>query len=283
MDQEYTIGKLVGKGAYAKVYRAESPVDGSTVAIKKIDLEGNETALKEVVILTILEHPNVIDIIDHDYDEEGRELRIVMDFAAGDLHLAIHHGTLCSDDELIVDYMAQILRGVAYLHENNIVHQDLKPANILVMEGHKVKIGDFGTSVVSSKPIEHDHEIVTRWYRPLELMLGVETYTNAIDLWSLGCIYFEMVYGKVLFAGNNEVHQANMILETFGTPLREEWPGFFELKYHNHDKVKTFDKPDREPMKRMDNDVFYGLLQLNPESRMTAETALETLTIQVTD
>lgn len=279
MEEEYGDVVFCGKGAFAEVFQAKNPSTGERVAIKKIDLFPNETGLSEVVILAALEHENIVRFIDHCYDDTKRCLTIVMEFVATNLHKVIYEDKLFTNRDLAFDYFVQILRGVAFFHEHGVVHCDIKPENILVSNTGKIKIGDFGTAIHSDNPIPHTQYIVTRWYRAPELLIGCETFTNAIDIWSLGCVYFEMVFGSVMFPGRDPTGQALEILCLLGKPTPESWPAFYNTKHH--DKIPNYECHGLYKIPKIDNTVFYGLLKLNPDNRLSAEDALEALTLDV--
>ena len=125
----------------------------------------------------------------------------------------------------------QILSGLQYLHSQNIVHRDLKLANILLDDEGVVKIADFGLARVLPAD-EHAHQtnrVITRWYRPPELLLGATHYNASVDCWSLGCIFAELVSGYPLFPGETEVHVLRYIIDTIGPPTEKIWPGYKKL------------------------------------------------------
>ncbi|XP_078393627.1 mitogen-activated protein kinase 7 [Cetorhinus maximus] len=139
-----------------------------------------------------------------------------------DLHQIIH-----SSQPLTLEhtryFLYQLLRGLKYIHSANVVHRDLKPSNLLVNENCELKIGDFGMARgLSCRPDEPEpfltEYVATRWYRAPELMLSLHGYSRAIDLWSAGCIFAEMLGRRQLFPGKNYLHQLQLILTVLGTP-----------------------------------------------------------------
>lgn len=140
-----------------------------------------------------------------------------------DLHQIIHsHQPLTPEHTRY--FLYQLLRGLKYIHSANVIHRDLKPSNLLVNENCELKIGDFG--MARGLSAAHSEEsrsfmteyVATRWYRAPELMLSLHHYSLAIDLWSVGCIFGEMLGRRHMFPGKNYVHQLQLILSVLGTP-----------------------------------------------------------------
>ena len=129
-------------------------------------------------------------------------------------------------------FLYQLLRGLKYLHSANIIHRDLKPANLLINSNCELAICDFGLargnkeSVSSTENMGQADEltgyVVTRWYRAPELLVECSKYGHEIDMWSVGCIFGELLGRKVLFRGRNYIHQLQLIVETLGTPTNDD-------------------------------------------------------------
>ena len=129
-----------------------------------------------------------------------------------------------------------------YLQTMRIFHRDLKPQNVLIHNNHQIKIGDFGLSRIISNPYRTlSKEIETLWYRAPELLLGEIHYDTGVDTWSLGCILYELVEGKVLFQGESEIGQLFKIFEYCGTPSIKDWPEISSLPYFKV-QLKSFSK-----------------------------------------
>jgi len=124
-----------------------------------------------------------------------------------------------------------MLRGVDACHQNYVLHRDLKPGNLLLSEDGVVKLADFGLARTYGSPgAKFSPQAFTRWYRPMELLLGAEEYGPASDMWSVGCIFAEMFLRVPLFAGDTDMHQVNRIVACMGTPTEAMWPGYKDLK-----------------------------------------------------
>ncbi len=129
-----------------------------------------------------------------------------------------------------MNFLQQILRGLLVCHSNRIIHRDLKPQNILIDKDGNIKIADFGLARSFSVPFpELTHEVVTLWYRSPEILLGQTKYTPSVDIWSVGCIYAEMLLGRPLFEGDSEIGQIFKIFQALGTPTEANWPGITAL------------------------------------------------------
>ena len=123
--------------------------------------------------------------------------------------------------------MQDLLRGVAYLHANWIFHRDLKTSNLLLTKKGTLKICDFGLARSYSKPLRpYTPVVVTLWYRAPELLLNAPSYSPAIDMWSVGCIFAEILLNEPLFPGRTELDQLNRIFKTLGPPNWSGWKDF---------------------------------------------------------
>ncbi len=110
-------------------------------------------------------------------------------------------------------FLYQLLRGLKYVHSANVLHRDLKPSNLLVNANCDLKIADFGLARTTSDTNFMTEYVVTRWYRAPELLLNCSEYTEAIDVWSVGCIFMELLNRKPLFPGKDYVQQLVLITE----------------------------------------------------------------------
>ena len=171
---------------------------------------------------------NVVTLEDLMVRETADELYIVMELLDSDLHRVLQSKQALSENHFR-HFLFQILCGLKHLHDNRIIHRDLKPGNLLVTRDCQLRITDFGLARErpSGRGPDPDDEIdepmtehvVTRWYRPPELMLCPDgMYDYAVDLWSVGCIFAEMLGRKPLFPGKNFVHQLSLIFDVIGSP-----------------------------------------------------------------
>jgi serine/threonine protein kinase len=127
---------------------------------------------------------------------------------------------------LVKSYMYQMLKGLEFCHTHRVLHRDLKPQNLLIEKSGRIKLADFGLARAFGIPIRaYTHEVVTLWYRAPEILLGARQYACPVDVWSVGCIFAEMITGRPLFAGDSEIDELFRIFRVLGTPNESNWPG----------------------------------------------------------
>lgn len=150
----------------------------------------------------------------------------------------------------------QLLEGIAYLHQQGIMHRDIKGGNLLLTKNGVLKIADFGLAREFRKVNSRNFtvKVVTRWYRAPELILNQYNYTEAIDVWSIGCFVAEMFIGKPLFPGKSDSEQLPVIFEKLGVPTDSEWPGVTQMS--------GFRECEAEFQRRKKNDQNYGAQSL---------------------
>ena len=237
-DQKYTKLDKIGEGAFGIVHKAKDKDTGELVALKRIRFDQEEegvpcTAVREISLLKELKHPHIVKLIDVIYTP--KKLTLVFEFLEQDLKkfIEVHQGNL--ETGMIRQLLMQLLSGLAYCHYRSVLHRDLKPQNLLV-EKHTLKIADFGLGRAVGIPVKrYTNEAVTLWYRAPDVLLGSTSYNAGIDLWSVGCIFYEMATGEPLFAGTKEFDQLLLIFQCLGTPSNEDWP-----KMHSYPLSSTY-------------------------------------------
>uniref|UniRef100_A0A8C2SPE0 Cyclin-dependent kinase 2 n=1 Tax=Coturnix japonica TaxID=93934 RepID=A0A8C2SPE0_COTJA len=179
---------------------------------------------------------------------------------------------------LIKSYLFQLLQGLAFCHAHRVLHRDLKPQNLLINADGAIKLADFGLARAFGVPVRtYTHEVVTLWYRAPEILLGCKYYSTAVDIWSLGCIFAEMVTRRALFPGDSEIDQLFRIFRTLGTPDEASWPGVTALpdykpsfpKWARQDLGKVVPPLDEEGRK-----LLAQMLHYDPNKRISAKAAL---------
>ena len=196
---DFTIKEELGKGAFGSVYLVKRNIDGQEYAMKRVkiiqlDEKEKENALNEIRILASLNHKNIIGYNEAFFDEITRTLNIVMEYANdGDLSKKIKYNLkngLIFREDVIWDYLIQILEGINYLHENKIMHRDLKSANLFLMKDGTIKIGDLNVSKIAEMGIAYT-QIGTPYYASPEIWMD-KSYDYKSDIWSIGCIIYEL-------------------------------------------------------------------------------------------
>lgn len=203
--QSSTYYKLhpLGSGTYSTVYKGTSRLTNKLVALKEIHLQRDEgvpfTAIREVSILKELRHNNIITL--HDIIYTRKTLTLVFEFVDRDLSRYMDECEHKINIHNVRIFLYQILRALKYCHDRRVMHRDLKPQNILISLSGELKLADFGLARSKSVPTKtFTDEVVTLWYRPPDVLLGNVDYGTSIDMWGVGCIFFEMVSGITLFA-----------------------------------------------------------------------------------
>jgi serine/threonine protein kinase len=178
--------------------------------LKKVKIEHPDegipsTAMREIALLKELDHPNVIKLLDVDHGE--KKLYMAFEYFHMDMKKYLEKKKAPMDLIHVKKVMYQVLQGLLHCHQRRIFHRDLKPSNLLIDDkGLQVKIADFGLARSFGLPLKtYTHEVVTLWYRAPEVLLGAKVYSPAIDIWSLGCIFFELAHRKPLFYGESEI------------------------------------------------------------------------------
>lgn len=225
----------VGEGTYGIVYRARDRRTNDIVALKKMRMEKEKngipvSGLREINILLNLRHDNIVEMTEVVVGRSLTAIFLVMEYCEQDLASLLDNMSTPFTEAQVKCIMIQVLKGLRYLHENFIVHRDLKVSNLLMTDKGCVKIADFGLARKYQLPLKPmTPRVVTLWYRAPELLLGSKRQTTALDMWSAGCILGELLAHKPLLPGRSEIHQLELIIELFGTPTEAIWPGFNDL------------------------------------------------------
>lgn len=250
--KNYEILSKLGEGTFGEVHKAQSLKTGRIVALKKILMHNEKdgfpiTALREIKLLKMLSHPNILKLEEMAVERnkgEGRKKAImymVTPYMDHDLSGLLENPSVHFTEPQIKCYMLQLLKGLEHLHANKILHRDMKAANLLINNKGVLQIADFGLARPYDDPIpqpgkgggeatrDYTTLVVTRWYRPPELLLQLRRYTTAIDMWGVGCVFGEMFKGKPILAGNSDLNQAQMIFDLVGSPNEENMPGWSSL------------------------------------------------------
>lgn len=277
--------KSVGYGAYGLVCAAIDVRTNKKVAVKKNkqvfrDVGDGKRILREVKLLKMFRHENVLSLCTF-YVGSGLfdDVYLVTELFDTDLATVIRSKQTVSEDHGKY-FIYQVLRGLKYVHSSNVVHRDLKPQNILVNLNCDLKLCDFGLARGLGKldMIDMTDYVVTRWYRPPELIMLNKHYDMSVDIWSTGCIFAEMLNRKALFPGANYLSQLQLIVALVGVP-----EGLLESSsFQNKDAVEFLLNLKLQKKEMSLQDAIVGtrdplaidflscMLQFDPKKRSTA-------------
>ncbi|KAI7875134.1 Pkinase-domain-containing protein, partial [Lichtheimia hyalospora FSU 10163] len=209
---QWVRGELIGRGSFGRVYHALNVAAGEWIAVKEVDApktksdmlndkmrDAVDSLYREVSLLKDLDHENIVQYLGYDYDEEEGHINIFLEYVPGGSILSVLHKTGRFEEVLVRFFTRQILLGLEYLHDRNIMHRDIKAGNILVDQNGVCKITDFGLSKPSGQEEAYDPNDNTLmkgtvfWMAPEVIR---SDYSAKIDIWSLGCTVIEMLSGN---------------------------------------------------------------------------------------
>jgi len=288
LKERYEKISLLGEGSFGRVYKAIDKIHNTEVAMKKLKAAHSNdglmcSTLREISVLKKLNNPNIMSLYDIVYLPEDNQLYLILELMTCDLKKLIKTNKTLSPC-IYASIIAQILSGVRYCHERRIIHRDLKPENILVDESNfLVKITDFGLAkpfCIPGRPMSL--EIQTLYYKAPETLLGETKYCFGVDIWSIGCIFVEMLTGKILFQGDSEIGQIFKIFSVFGNPADTtnicDWPEVKNLPEFKQ-SFPNFKKSGLRGLLQHCSDLLLidlleKMLQVNPKNRYSADDCL---------
>lgn len=276
----------ISRGAYGIVCSALDVEANQEIAIKKIGavfdnkVDAKRT-LREIKLLRHLDHENIIairEIIPPPRRDDFNDVYVVTELMDTDLYQIIRSNQALSEEHCQY-FLYQILRALRYIHSANVLHRDLKPSNLLLNANCDMKICDFGLARTTCETDFMTEYVVTRWYRAPELLLNATDYTAAIDMWSVGCIYMELLNREPLLPGKDYVHQLRLITDLVGLPNDSD------LGFVKSESARTYlqqlprcpKQPLAEKFPRLSPlaiDLMEKMLTFDPNKRISAEDAL---------
>ncbi|KAJ3427344.1 cyclin-dependent kinase c-2 [Anaeramoeba flamelloides] len=281
--------KDLGLGSYGEVFLSENIKTRERVALKRVRMTGESegfplTAIREIKLLQMLDHQNVVklkEVVTNDSKKtEGKgSVFMVFEYVEHDLAGLIDLPNVRKFTlPQIKCYIKQLLEGLHFCHSKNVLHRDIKGANLLVSKKGVLKIADFGLARIARDKGLTDR-VVTLWYRSPELLLGSSSYDSSVDMWSVGCVLAELLLRKPLLPGKKEYEQLELIWSLCGTPDQNNWDGAKKLRYFQKFKPKkSYPRVVREKFQHFGKevvDLLDNLLSLDPTKRMTAHQTLD--------
>jgi len=230
------LGEL-GNGVFGTVHLVNDTTTGYYAALKTVRFDETDDgvpgwAIRQVSILRSLDHPNIIRLLRVHMDEENSQLGLVFELMDMDVKAYMRlRGPFIG--QRLVASINQCLRGLNYCHQQSVIHRDFKPQSLLIATNTmQIKLANFEAArTISRTNGPCTREVVTLWYRPPELLLGASTCNASVDMWSLGCVAFEMASGRPLFQGDSEIGTMFKIFHILGTPTESLWPGVSQLPF----------------------------------------------------
>ena len=278
-NENYELTRLLGAGTYADVYMAKDKRKKDiTVSLKKYNKNVIETGvsqaiLREIVALKACNHPNIVQLLDIDYQKFSYLALEYYDFTLSEI-IEHQYSSLPFTSNHIQNIFYQVLQGLNYLHNNNIIHRDIKANNIVLSyyskkNYYQVAIADMGAArIFHSVNGYKTPEIVTLWERPPEILQkGYKNYNSAVDIWSLGCTIAYTLRRKHLFTAETELHMLQQIYNLCSN--KKDNDTLFIKTNHSNKLLTSFKNCDKVVV-----DLIQHMLRIEPSDRITAVHAL---------
>ena len=292
MMQQYELSpKPIGTGSFGVVWQATHAQSKRVFALKvmKKPYQSMEEAnqLAEVRVMRLLgSHPHILKLHEVVYDRSSQLVGLVMDLMESNLY-----ELMCSykrrrqyiPQTTVCHYLYAALKGIAYFHSHNVFHRDLKPENILVDSEGGLKVADMGSVKGIFKQGPFTEYTGTRWYRAPEVLLTNGLYGAKMDMWALGCVFFELMALDPAFPGESETSTLNLIHCVLGTPSKEALdaiPGSAQGQFVGVDFPFREGRSFKEMLQHFGPsdeaiDLLEKLLVYNPKKRLSAKQALK--------
>lgn len=273
--ERYQKIEILNDGAYGVVWLCKDIQTNQKVALKEIQSCDEDVSIREIKSLQALHHPNIISLLDsfrifpNDY--------IVLEYGGDDLLTILEGRSKPFQHDIVKKIMHDTLSAVAFIHSKGFIHRDIKPANILIDENKNIKLIDFGLC----RPIDGDPLsplCCTYQYTPLDSLLGAPSYDQKFDVWSIGCVFAELLTGKILFNGESQLSTVVQILKVLGTPKEEDWPEMESIPYCQNFILPQHESTIHQILKDAPPeavDLILKMLCFSQSKRISAAEALE--------
>lgn len=282
-SSNYLLQEKLGEGTFGTVYKAIEISSGRIVALKRTKIEDfkegiSAVNLREICFLKSLRHQNIVTLNSIVFNPKGLDL--IFEFMVCDLRGYIDQYTnnAIIPEQLVKKFLVHILTALHFCHSNRVIHRDLKPQNLLLDKQLNLKVADFGLARSFQFPMRpYTPCVQTLWYRAPEVLFGTEAYSTAIDIWSVGCIFSEMLTKEPLFPGSSEKDVAFQIFNRLGTPSEQDWPDLknCELFSQNFPIYTKVPIKDLYPALSVEGvDLLSRMINIDPDFRISALDAL---------
>lgn len=290
-EQRYRLMRELGSGSFGVVYLGYDNQTNDYVAIKRVEKIGDFVSREYEILSKIKDSPFCISLLDFFYTNNvhGQLIQnMVFEYFTTNLESVLtlrRQGNRPLEEEVLKNYTYSLLCALAEIHAKGITHRDLKPENILIRDD-AIKLADFGSSKILVTGKKNTPYIVSRYYRAPELLLCCTDYDFKIDIWAAGCIIAEMGHLEPVFVGSEDGEQLFSILDILGNFSTSDAEHYIERTDFNSGFFQKI--PKYKPRKKVIESWFSkfsckkellalvkGMLELNPENRITAEEALK--------
>jgi serine/threonine protein kinase len=277
-NNKYVKVSKIGGGSFGAVYLVKEKETNKVYAMKKFYLDNlsNGGAKKQYEILSKFNHENIHKVIDM-FVAPNKNQYLITPYYQNNLY---NYTSKKLPEKVIKQIIYQIVCGVNYLHSLKYIHRDIKPDNILISSEGKIILTDFDLCRQESKGKDDPmtRTAVTLYYRAPELFFGDSYYGNKIDIWSIGCVFAELIIGKPIFKANNELGTLSNIIEIIGCPSEENWPGVSQLPNYlpfTGGEFKLGKMLEEGGLSKEGIDIVTKMLMLDPKKRPSCEEMLK--------
>lgn len=280
---DYEKIRRIGEGTFGVVYKARDRRTGEIVALKKLRMDRERdgmpvTSVRELRVLQTCKHPNLVELKRVVTGSKLDSVFLVFEYCEHDLGRLVDTMPHPFHESEVKCLMRQLLEALVYLHDRWVMHRDIKMSNLLFTNRGQLKLCDFGLARWF-KPWEEGYTpgVVTLWYRAPEVLLGAESYTEAVDIWGAGCVFGELLLNEPLFPGRTEAGMLDLIARLLGSPSERIWPGLAALPGGGSLRPTQPYNYLRQRFPRLSDeglDLLNRLLTYDPERRLTARQAL---------
>jgi len=286
----YKKERKLGEGTFGVVYLCYDKLLSRYVAIKKVRAGNSRDgvsvpAIREIKLLQEIHHANIINLFD--VYASTSNVHLVLEYAVTDLEHMINDRQLLFSASMIKTMLFMMLNALKKLHECWTLHRDLKPGNVLLGPQGELKLADFGLATIHGGNVDAGdkrnmtNNVVTRWYRAPELLFGSCMYSEGIDMWSMGCIFAEIILRRPYLDGESDLDQLGKIFGARGVPNEDEvWDGCENLdgfvQFKSAGKRASGDwELFGDCIGRNGVDLFGKMMKLDPNARISAKDALQ--------